>query len=121
MPIFKFSVSDAQLAGFKDAASANLLDVNDWARGHLATIAAQHMAKAPQEKPAKLSAAERKRQERFESTLANVNEKVAKGEVASVGAWVARYMTLSYPTAHDRAVVQEFEAWARAHGHIEGE
>ena len=121
MPVFKFSVSDAQLAGFKAAASANLLDVNNWARGHLATIAAQHMAKAPQEKPAKLPAAERKKLAQFETTLSNLQERISKGDLQNVAQWVVRRNADRGASQSDRRYTQEFEAWARAHGHIEGE
>ena len=117
MPIFKFSVSDAQLAGFKAAARDNLLDVNDWARGHLATLAAQQMTKAPQEKPVKLSAAERKRLERFEDKLRSIaNDLDCKGHV---GQFLVMKMADLHLSAELKAFYAEFMDWCLANGHVD--
>lgn len=51
MPIFKFTISDEQLAAFNAASAQSLMSANDWARALLVSNAVAAMAKVRQNTP----------------------------------------------------------------------
>ena len=119
MPIFKFTISDAQLAAFKSAADLSLLDVNDWARTNLLALAVNALAK-PEAAP-KLPAKERKQQAMFSTTLGNLLTRIEAGDIPDVESWIARRRRDVGASKPDQAYTEAFAAWCREHGHIKGD
>ena len=121
MPIFKFTISDAELAAYRNAANLGLFPTaGNWARETLREAAREALASVKPEAAPKLTAKQRNEIARFEETLGNLQERIASDtdDLSSIGQWLARRRRDAGQTARDRAYTDAFEQWCVERGLI---
>ena len=117
MPEIKFSMGASDYQMVAEAAKSAALPVASWVRSTALVAARQLMPKPEAEKPAKLTAAERKRLERFEDKLRSIaNDLDCKGHV---GQFLVMKMADLHLSAELKAFYAEFMDWCLADGHVD--